>query len=53
MFASEQEKSKRMSHCNSCSELKQTIAGKQCGNCKCLVALKVVILSQKCPKRIW
>ena len=53
MFATEAEKSKRMDTCNTCPHMKVTLIGKKCGDCGCILALKILKSSEVCPKNKW
>lgn len=53
MFTTEATKTKRMSICTGCKDIKHTLVGKQCGVCKCQLTIKVMFTAQSCPKKLW
>jgi hypothetical protein len=45
---------RRLDICNNCSNLKKnSILPDQCGICKCIVKIKAMFPSQKCPANKW
>jgi hypothetical protein len=43
----------REDRCRTCPFYEQTDLGAQCQSCTCLVSLKVMLATEKCPEKRW
>lgn len=53
MLVSEDIKKERLNLCNSCEYLQVNKLANTCGECNCIIHLKVQVESQSCPIGKW